>query len=104
MTRPVALTIVCTDRGQHSTTLLGELNLGGMLRANGTHLSPREAERRKDECVWLEHVDEDRPDYQVNMRCPRCGRHVEWRSARAIDLIGKLAAASVSRIDLSAIP
>lgn len=93
----------CTDNGQHPWTLLGDLSCPprGLLRANmafayGEHMSLRVAE-----CVWLDDIR--RPDYRANVRCNRCGRHKEWRGERARELLRDLAAAGVSRVDLSSL-
>jgi len=106
--RGIYLTVLCTDKGQHPSILLGVLTAqpnGGMVRANlVAPLGVAIAERRKDECVWLDHLDPDRAEYRVHMRCPRCRRHVQWSDDRVLEVLPQLHAAGLQHIDVSIIP
>jgi hypothetical protein len=92
MSEALRLAVCCTDRGQHDHTVLGELDLlyspewpDGFLMAGNElgrghvfgHVDP---DRR---CVWWDDQDGGR----AQMRCPRCGRHVQWRGDKARQVI-----------------
>ena len=108
MTRDrINLGVFCTDKGQHPWTLLGDLTAaldGGMVRANMGAVYGVVADRRKDECVWLDHLEQGKAEYRVHMRCPRCGRHVEWKHDRVVEVLTQFHAAALERFDLSSMP
>lgn len=103
----IELVIFCTDKGQHPWTKLGDLTAGldgGMVRANQGFADAGVAERRKDRCVWLDHLDKGKAEYRVHMRCPRCRRHVEWKHGKVVEVLTQFRAAGLSRFDLSSMP
>jgi hypothetical protein len=94
--------IVCTDRGRHPVSLLGQLDLvDGLLRAAERLSMPRQHD---GPCLWLDHPDPQRPDTRVQIRCPRCRRHIEWRHETATKVITRLHEAGMDRIDVSHLP
>ena len=108
------LEIFCTDRRQHPETNLGNLTFTQYSHNRGSWQAPlnlnqaveygRIAERRKSECVWIDHLDPGSKEYRVHMRCPRCQRHVQWTDARAQKLVPELARRGRMRLDLSIMP
>jgi hypothetical protein len=96
-----SLALCCTDRGQHPWTLLGDLTIsdGGLLRANVGAVYGVTAERRKDECVWLDDIR--RPSYRAHARCPRCRRHIQWRGEHARKIVESSTAAGRTQFDIS---
>lgn len=105
----VEVTIVCTDKGQHPLATLGDVAMASGVSANVDLMGGRgrEAERRKDECVWNDGdptTDETMYGSRVNFRCPRCGRHVQWKHENAVDKLTRLGAAGVTRLDISTLP
>lgn len=94
------LTVVCTDRGQHAETILGDLTRPhGLLRANAGGVG-----YRTEVAASLVIDDVRRPDYRVQIRCPRCRRHIQWRGERATEIMQALESAGVSRLDVSQLP
>lgn len=101
----ITIAITCTDKGQHPWIALGDLTLDdGMLRANIGATYGALAETRKDQCVWLDHLDPERAEYRVHLRCPRCQRHPQWTHANAVDRLTRLHAAGLSQLDVSLMP
>jgi hypothetical protein len=97
--RDPAVALFCTDQGQHGWTLLGDLGIhGGLLTVNENFTAGQIALRRRKECVW---IDGDRCSGRVQIRCPRCRRHVPWRGERAAEIVRRLATAGVSSLDIS---
>ena len=104
MTDRIKLSVVCTDKGQHPGTSLGDLTAdpnGGMVRANFGFTYAELATRRKGECVWLDQLVRGRPEYRVHMRCPRCRRHVQWGHDRVVEYLPQLNAAGLVQLDIS---
>jgi hypothetical protein len=102
-----AIAVVCTDRAQHAETTLGDLTWSsGLLRANVGFVYDARADRRKDECVWLDHLDPHSPEYRVHLRCPRCKREIQWTYDTAVRVRDAIPEASpgVSHLDISGLP
>ena len=102
----ISIAITCTDKGQHSSTSLGDLSIlfpgeeNGLLWANAArNIHGVIAETRRHECVWIDLLDV--APLRANMRCPRCGRHVQWQHAKAMDKLRRLHEAGVSTVDIS---
>jgi hypothetical protein len=108
--RQIRIDIVCTEKGQHPSTTLGDLV--SLLRTSwGAPGSPPDsvqsnrktsyhgtARRLMNECVWVN------PGGRANMRCNRCGRHVQWTPDKAKEILAKLQAAGIAQLDISLIP
>lgn len=102
--KPVDLVIiaVCTDRGQHPMTMLGDIYIDpdGAIRVTDLIMFKGAAERRKHECVWFD------SEYQVlYMRCVRCSppREVRWGHKGVLE-VAKAWAGTASSLDISSIP
>lgn len=94
--------IVCSDRGQHGLTILGDLSWrDGLLRANQSAVYDQRVEKQKAQCIWLDWLDEDLAEYRVHMRCPRCNRHPQWTHDRAMKILLALSEAGQTRMDIS---
>lgn len=101
------VTVICTDRGQHGLTQLGDLTRlpDGTWAANVSHDYGPIADRQVDSCVWLNGSgDQDDPMFRVHLRCPRCRRHEQWAGSRARERLDLLQAAGVKQLDVSLIP
>lgn len=107
------LFLVCTDKGQHARARLGELDLL-ISRANrlfapdvmgGSTLGQGSAAHRSHDAAGVT-VDRDRD--RVELRCTRCGRHVQWRGDTARQVIRAMCAGSdpwrEAQLDLSHLP
>jgi hypothetical protein len=94
------VTVTCTDRGQHRPNDLGEVSvvdrpghgLGVVRVAEGR----RPAGRHRS--VWVD------TGGRLNLRCARCGRHIEWRGDRAAEQVTRLHAAGLDHVDVSHLP
>jgi len=100
MTARIAIAIVCTDKGQHPETALGDLSIyDGSVYANEVVVHREIADRQKSECVWIDLTDA--APFRVNMRCPRCRRHLEWSYPESVGHITRLHEHGVNQLDMS---
>jgi hypothetical protein len=98
MTDILRLFVSCTDKGQHPLARLGELNLVGDQLMTGLEWRRLPVQKPSDRpAVWWD----DRDGGRAQMRCPRCGRHVQWRGDRAREVIRAFNRAGITTIDIS---
>ncbi len=96
MSNPRILGLICTDRGQHSRCVLGDLvGRAERIDVNRGFAMGDLAGRRKHECVRL---DDER---RVHIRCPRCSRNPQWTAEHARDVLDRLTEAGFVEFDVS---
>jgi hypothetical protein len=95
MKRTLIIEVVCTDKGQHSLTTLGDLTFRPhhQLRPNRIPLRGVAA-KLTYECVQMDHLG------RVNMHCNRCERNPQLTP----DNVEKLRAAGIAQLDISLLP
>lgn len=94
MTTTLRLFVYCTDKGQHQRARLGELNLFENLNGEwvgGSNILGQHLNFVPEHAVGVS-LDRDRG--RVEIQCPRCPRHVQWRDERAKDVVVGLCAGS----------
>jgi hypothetical protein len=102
--RTLVLFVVCTDRGQHARSRLGQLHINdpptGRRVGAGNLLGQGRARSVPEYAggvTWTE--------YGVEVRCDRCRRHVEWRHETALNVIVAMCAGERDAwLDISHLP
>jgi hypothetical protein len=91
------LFVICTDRGQHQRARLGELMWFDTLHdewVGGSNILSQHLVYVPQDAEGVRHDLEDRDRGRLEILCPRCRRHIQWREETATEVITRMCADS----------